>query len=90
MYELMVIGGGPSGMAASVYAARKQLKTLLVSGDTGGQINTTLGIENYLGYQFIEGPELISKFETQVGQFPIDQKIGYKARRSRLFDRSHV
>jgi len=80
MYELMVIGGGPAGMAASVYAARKQLKTLLVSGDTGGQINTTLGIENYLGYQFIEGPELINKFETQVGQFPIDQKIGDKVK----------
>jgi len=79
VHDLMIIGGGPAGLAASVYAARKQLKTLLVSGDIGGQINTTLGIENYLGYQFIEGPELISKFETQVSQFPIDQKIGDKA-----------
>ena len=80
MYDLMIIGGGPAGLAASVYAARKQLKTLLVSGDIGGQINTTWGIENYLGYQFIEGPELINKFQTQVGQFPIDQKIGDKVR----------
>ena len=80
MYDLMIIGGGPAGLAAGVYAARKQLKTLLISGDIGGQINTTWGIENYLGYQFIEGPELISKFETQVGQFPIDQKIGDKIR----------
>jgi len=80
MYDLMVIGGGPAGLAAGVYAARKQLKTLLLSGDTGGQINTTLGIENYLGYQFIEGPELINKFLTQVEQFPIDQKIGDKIR----------
>ena len=79
MHDLMIIGGGPAGLAAGVYAARKQLKTLLISGDIGGQINTTLGIENYLGYQFIEGPELISKFETQVSQFPIDQKIGDKA-----------
>ena len=78
MHDLMIIGGGPAGLAASVYAARKQLKTLLISGDIGGQINTTLGIENYLGYQFIEGPELISKFETQISQFPIDQKIGDK------------
>lgn len=78
MYDLMIIGGGPAGLAASVYAARKQLKTLLISGDIGGQINTTWGIENYLGYQFIEGPELINKFQTQVGQFPIDQKIGDK------------
>ena len=81
MYELMVIGGGPAGLAASVYAARKRLNTLLISGDVGGQINTTLGIENYLGYQFIEGPELINKFQAQVNQFPIDQKIGYKVSR---------
>jgi len=80
MYELMVIGGGPAGLASSVYAARKQLKTLLISGDIGGQINTTWGIENYLGYQFIEGPELINKFQTQVSQFPIDQKIGDKVK----------
>jgi len=78
MYELMIIGGGPAGIAAAVYSARKQLKTLLLTVDIGGQINNTWGIENYLGYQFIEGPELINKFQTQMGQFPIDQKIGEK------------
>ena len=81
MYDLMIIGGGPAGLAAAVYAARKQLKTLLVSGDIGGQVNLTLGIENYLGYQFVEGPELIDKFQTQVSQFPIDQKIDEKVSR---------
>ena len=81
MYDLMVIGGGPAGLAASVYAARKQLNTLLISLDIGGQVNKTLGIENYMGYQFIEGPELIDKFQTQVSQFPIDQKIGYNVSR---------
>ena len=77
----MIVGGGPAGLAASVYAARKQLNTLLISVDIGGQVNNTLGVENYLGYQFIEGPELIDKFHTQVSQFPIDQKIGYKVSR---------
>ena len=81
MYDLMIIGGGPAGLAATVYAARKQLKTLLISGDIGGQINTTMGIENYLGYQFVEGPELIDKFQTQVDQYPVDQKIGEKVSR---------
>jgi len=81
MYDLMIIGGGPAGLAASVYAARKRLKALLVSVDIGGQVNKTLGVENYLGYQFIEGPELIEKFHTQVSQFPIDQKIGDKISR---------
>ena len=74
--EVAVVGAGPAGLAASVYAARKQLKTLLVSKDIGGQVNWTMGVENYMGYQFIEGPELIDKFNTQVSQFPIDQKIG--------------
>jgi len=81
MHELMIIGGGPAGLAAAVYAARKRLETLLVSNEIGGQMNWTMGIENYLGYQFIEGPELIDKFQTQVDQFPIDQKIGYKVKK---------
>ena len=78
MYEIIIVGGGPAGMAASVYAARKRLKTLLISGDIGGQVNWTSGVENYLGYQFIEGADLIGKFQQQVNQFPIDQKIGAK------------
>jgi len=86
MYDLMIIGAGPAGLAASVYAARKRLKVLLVSGDIGGQVNNTLGVENYLGYQFIEGPELIDKFQTQVSQYPIDQKIGYKVSRLEKLD----
>ncbi|MFC2045608.1 FAD-dependent oxidoreductase [Chloroflexota bacterium] len=86
MYELMVIGGGPAGLAASVYAARKRLNTLLISGDIGGQVNWTLGVENYLGYQFIEGTELIDKFQTQVNQFPIDQKIGERVSRLQKFE----
>ena len=78
MYELIIIGGGPAGMAAAVYAARKLLKTLLISSDIGGQVMWTNGVENYLGYQFIEGDELIEKFEQQVNQFPIDKIIGLK------------
>jgi len=86
VYDLMIVGGGPAGIAAGVYAARKRLKTLLVSVDIGGQINNTWGIENYLGYQFIEGPELINKFQTQVSQFPIDQKIGEKVSKLEKID----
>ena len=76
MYDIIIIGAGPSGLTAAVYAARKQLKTLLVSRDIGGQMNWTMGIENYMGYQFVEGPELMLKFEQQVKQFPIDTLIG--------------
>ena len=86
MYELIIIGGGPSGMAAAVYAARKLINTMLVTGDIGGQVNWTNGVENYLGYQFIEGDELISKFQQQVNQFPIDQKIGLKITQVKQID----
>ena len=76
MYDLIIIGAGPAGMTAAVYAARKKLNTLLLSKDLGGQPNWTVGIENYMGYQFIEGPELMQKFEEQVKQFPIEEKTG--------------
>jgi alkyl hydroperoxide reductase subunit F len=76
MYDVIIIGAGPSGMTAAVYTARKKLNTLLISKDVGGQTNWTNSVENYMGYQFIEGPELIEKFEAQVKQFPIELKIG--------------
>lgn len=76
MYELMIIGGGPAGLCAGVYAARKKLETVLVSADIGGQVGWTINVENYMGYQLIEGRELIGRFHQQVSQFPIDQKIG--------------
>jgi len=87
MYDVIIIGAGPSGMTAAVYTARKKLNTLLISKDVGGQTNWTNSIENYMGYQFIEGPELIEKFETQVKQFPIDLKIGDAVTGISLLDR---
>jgi alkyl hydroperoxide reductase subunit F len=86
MYEIIIVGGGPAGMAASVYAARKRLNTLLITSDIGGQVNWTSGVENYLGYQFIEGADLIAKFQQQVNQFPIDQKIGPKIAQIKKID----
>jgi NADH-dependent peroxiredoxin subunit F len=86
MYELIILGGGPAGMTAAVYAARKQLNALLLSKDTGGQVNWTMGVENYMGYQFIEGAELMEKFEEQVGQFPLETEIGPEANQVRKID----
>ncbi len=76
MYELIIIGAGPAGMTAAVYAARKKLNALLISSDIGGQVLWTAGVENYMGYQLIEGPELMMKFEEQVKQFPLNIKTG--------------
>jgi alkyl hydroperoxide reductase subunit F len=84
MYELIIIGAGPAGMTAAVYAARKKINTLLISGDIGGQGLTTWLVENYMGYQFIDGRELMQKFEEQVKQFPTEVKVEVGKRAERL------
>ncbi len=86
MYDLIIVGAGPAGMTAAVYAARKRLNTLLLSKDIGGQLLWTAGVENYMGYQFIEGPELMMKFEEQVKRFPLEQKIGQELAALSLLD----
>jgi len=86
MYELIIVGAGPAGMTAAVYAARKRLNTLLVSDNLGGQVLWTASVENYMGYQFIEGPELMQKFEEQVRQFPLEVKIGQRVASLSIID----
>ena len=76
MYELIIVGAGPSGMTAAVYAARKKINTLLLAKEIGGQVVTTRGIENYMGYQYVEGFDLMDKFEQQLKQFPIGRQDG--------------
>src|SRR5271157_413344 len=76
MYELIIIGGGPAGMMAAVYSARKLLNTFLIAKEIGGQVMWTSSVENYMGYQVIESDELIARFQKQVDQFPVVQKIG--------------
>jgi len=69
--DCCIIGAGPAGMTAAVYLARKRLSAAIVTKEVGGQVAWTLGIENYMGYQYITGRELTSKFEEQVRQFPV-------------------
>ena len=70
-FDLIILGGGPAGMTAAVYASRKQLDTLLVSPDLGGQVLVTSGVENYIGFQYVTGPELSQKFSAHIRQFPL-------------------
>jgi len=76
LYDPIIIGAGPAGMTAAVYAARKKLDTLVISGNVGGQTLLATAVETYMGYQFITGQELMRKFEEQVRQFPIPLLIG--------------
>lgn len=74
MFDLIIIGGGPAGLTSAVYAARKKMDTLLLTTEFGGQLMWTREIENYMGYQFISGPELMGKFEEQVKRFAVETK----------------
>ena len=69
IYDLIIIGAGPAGITASVYAARKKLDFLVISLDIGGQAAWSGDIENYTGYQFITGPELAQKFEEHMRKY---------------------
>lgn len=69
--DVLIVGAGPAGMTAAVYVARKKLSAAIVAKDMGGQMAWTLGIENYMGYQFVTGRELTARFEEQVRQFPV-------------------
>ncbi|MFB3896552.1 MAG: NAD(P)/FAD-dependent oxidoreductase [bacterium] len=79
LYDLIILGGGPAGMTAAVYAARKRIDTLLISKDVGGQLLWTSDIENYLGYRYISGMELSTKFADQVNQFGLPLILGNNA-----------
>ena len=72
IYDVLIIGAGPAGLTAAVYCLRKGLATGLVGDQIGGQMSETTGIENYLGYRYINGMELVDKFREQVMQFGID------------------
>ena len=72
MYDLIIIGAGPAGITASVYAARKRMNLLVITKDIGGQAAWSGDIENYTGYQFITGPELAVKFEEHMRQYNIE------------------
>ncbi len=76
MYDIIIVGAGPAGLAAAVYCARKLLKTLVVSKDVGGQAAWSADVENYLGYEFITGVELVEKFREHVGNFDLDLEEG--------------
>lgn len=69
MYDLIIIGAGPAGITAAVYAARKKMNFLVISPDIGGQAAWSGDIENYTGYQFISGPELAAKFEEHIRRY---------------------
>ena len=80
-YDLAIIGGGPAGVAAGVYAARKRLKTILITETFGGQSIDSMGIENWIGWKTIPGPEfgkLLEEHLRHAAGESVDIKTGEK------------
>jgi thioredoxin-disulfide reductase len=74
LYDLIIVGAGPAGITASVYAARKRMDFLVITEDIGGQAVWSSGIQNYTGYQFITGIELGKKFKDHLDKFNVPVK----------------
>lgn len=82
MYDLVIIGGGPAGVAAGVYAARKRLNTLFIAETIGGQSTDSQDIQNWIGTPHISGLDLAKALETHLKEYAkdgLDLKIGERA-----------
>ncbi len=75
LYDIIIIGGGPAASAAAVYAARKKLKTLVITESFGGQSIVSNDIQNWIGEPHITGTDLAKKFEEHIRAFPDDIDI---------------
>lgn len=70
-YDVVVIGAGPAGLTAGMYAARQGLTTAIVGGEVGGQAAWASEVENYLGWRLVTGSDLVQAFRDHVSQFDV-------------------
>ena len=71
-YDVLIVGGGPAGAAAAVYAARKGIRTGIAAERFGGQVNDTLAIENYISVVETDGPKFVTALEQHVRTYDVD------------------
>ena len=71
-FEVLVIGGGPAGASAAIYAARKGIRTGIAAERFGGQVADTMGIENLISVPYTEGPKLVAAMEQHVKEYDVD------------------
>lgn len=90
VYELIIIGAGPAGITAAIYAARGKLDFLIISKDIGGQTLLSSEVENYTGYHFLKGSDLVKKFEEHLKDYKINLKVGEEVkdikRKGKIFE----
>ncbi|WP_242316564.1 alkyl hydroperoxide reductase subunit F [Bacillus cereus group sp. BfR-BA-01489] len=80
-YDVLVVGGGPAGASAAIYAARKGIRTGIVAERFGGQVMDTMGIENFISVKKTEGPKLVASLEEHVKEYDIDVMNRQRAKR---------
>ncbi|MEJ2686418.1 MAG: FAD-dependent oxidoreductase, partial [Gammaproteobacteria bacterium] len=80
-YDLLIIGAGPAGLAAAIYAMRKGLDVVLVGEHMGGQMTNTASVENWLGIPEISGQDLAGMFRDHAERYPIAERLGVKVHR---------
>ncbi|MEC3194622.1 alkyl hydroperoxide reductase subunit F [Bacillus cereus] len=80
-YDVLVVGGGPAGASAAIYAARKGIRTGIVAERFGGQVMDTMGIENFISVKKTEGPKLVASLEEHVKEYDIDVMNLQRAKR---------
>ncbi|MFW1677117.1 alkyl hydroperoxide reductase subunit F [Pontibacter sp. JAM-7] len=78
-YDVLVVGGGPAGAAAAIYAARKGIRTGIVAERFGGQVMDTMAIENFISVKATEGPKLVAGLEQHVLDYDVDLVNGQRA-----------
>lgn len=86
LFDVLVVGGGPSGSSAAIYAARKGIRTGIVVENFGGQVMETAGIENMIGTPYTEGPKLMAQVEQHVKEYPVEIMKGQRAKDIRKTD----
>ena len=72
VFDVLVVGAGPAGASAAIYAARKGIRTGLLAERFGGQVMDTVGIENFISVKATEGPKLVAGLEEHVKEYPVD------------------
>ncbi len=79
-YDVLVVGGGPAGAAAAIYAARKGIRTGIVTERFGGQVLDTMAIENFPSVEYTEGPKLAASLEAHVRSYGVDVVTAQRAK----------
>jgi len=76
VHDCLILGGGPASMSAAVYCARKALNCAIIAKDFGGQVSETSEVENWLGFQSVNGRDLVAMFQDHVNSFHLPVKTG--------------